>query len=209
MIQNGKTCVHLLVLAAAGLLAAAGAAQAATPAGTPAAPPIEEMMELDEVVVHGTRLAERIEKAEDRFFKLYNELNKDDDFDINCASLPLDGDTRIESRFCTPSFFANALADMVVWNERCRGSEDAEGNYIPPPPCYTPPAAELVLASRSGELTSNVMNVIRNNPQLGDMAGELDQLHMERTRLARRYLQIKTANDEIRASQPRYVPKIR
>jgi hypothetical protein len=188
-----------------GLLAllACAAAQAAE------SPPIEEMMELDEVVVHGTRLAQRIERAEDRFFKLYNELNKNDDFDINCASLPLDGDTRIESRYCTPSFFANALAEAVVWNQRCRGSEDEEGNYIPPPPCYTPPAPELVLMSRTGEMTKNIMDVIRSNPQLGDMAGELDQLHLERARLTRRYMQIKASADEARAAEPRYVPKIR
>lgn len=197
----------MAVLLATGLAAIGPAfAQTAAPAATKA---IEELEELDEVVVHGTRLAERIEKAEDRFFKLYNQLNKDDDFDINCASLPLDGDTRIEGRYCTPAFFVNALADAVVWNERCRGSQDEEGNYVPPPPCYTPPAPELVLASRQGEMARNIMNVIRSNPQLGDMAGELDQLHMERARLQRRYQQIKAETDEKRAAEPRYRPTIR
>lgn len=196
----------MAVLVATGL-AAAGTAWAQSTASAGKA--IEELEELDEVVVHGRRLAERIERAEDRFFKLYNQLNKNHDFDINCPSLPLDGDTRIEGRFCMPAFFANALADAIVWNQRCRGTTDEEGNYEPPPPCYTPPAPEVVLASRSAELQRHMMNVIRSNPQLGDMAGELDQLHMERVRLQRRYLQIKAEEDEKRATEQRYQPRIR
>lgn len=174
-----------------------------------AAPVIEEMVELDEVVVHGTRLQDRIVRAEDRFFKLYNELNKNDDFDVNCAYLPLEQDTRIDSRLCTPSFYANAIVEQLTWQDRCRGTQDAEGNYVPPPPCYTPPPPELVLVGRSDEYAAHVMSVIRSDPRLQEMAGELDELHMERVRLARRYSEIKSEADARRAALPRYRPKIR
>lgn len=210
MISFGTAATWLL---AAGMaFCGTAAAQAATAARTSLAAPaaaIEELQELDEVVVHGTNLRDRIVKAEDRFFKLYNELNKDSDFTINCAYIPLDPDTRIQDRLCAPSFYADAIVDTIVWGERCRGSQDSEGNYVPPPPCYTPPPPELVLVGRSEEYASNVMDVIRSDPRLGEMAGELDELHMERHRLQRRYLELKSVQDAERAAKPRYRPKIR
>src|SRR5690606_19456978 len=64
-------------LASLALACAAGTAsgaQAATAVPVSTAPPlaIEELQELDEVVVHGTNLRDRIIRAEDRFFRLYN-----------------------------------------------------------------------------------------------------------------------------------------
>lgn len=195
----------LLTLAAG--LAATVPLLAATEAPAPVA--IEQFQELDEVIVHGTNLRDRIVKAEDRFYKLYNELNKDSEYDINCAYLPLEPDTQIADRFCAPGFFADAIVEQMQWSERCKGSQDSEGNYVPPPPCYTPPPPDLVLMERSSKLAANVMKVIRSDPRLGDMAGELDDLHMERTRLARRYQELKTADGEQRAAEPRYRPVIR
>lgn len=177
-------------------------------AATSALQVIEELEELDEVVVHGTRLQDRINQAEDRFFKLYNELNKDDDFNINCAYVALDPDSRIQSRLCTPSFFVNAITETYQWAERCTGTQDEEGNYVPPPPCYTPPDPGLVLAARSDEYARNIMSVIKSDPRLQAMAGELDDLHLERAQLSRRYQQIKTAADEARP-EVKHRPKIR
>ncbi len=200
----------LLLVAGTGLPGIAPAQQAiatSTAVRTPVA--IEAIEELDEIVVHGTNLRDRIVKAEDRFFKLYNQLNKDDDFDVNCAYVALDPETRIEDRLCTPGFFANAIVDTMVWGERCKGSQDAEGNYVPPPPCYTPPPPELVLMSRSDEYATHVMGVIRSDPRLQEMAGELDELHLERTRLQRRYVELKTEENAQRAETRRYRPRIR
>lgn len=186
-------------------------ALAATPAPMPTsttAPQIEQLQELDEVVVHGTRLYDRIVRAEDRFYKLYNEINKDDDFDINCAHVSLDPETRIEDRVCMPSFFTNSIVESFTWSERCRGTQDEEGNYVPPPPCYTPPPPELVLMHRSDELARNMMAVIHSDPRLGDMAGELDELHLERNRLQRRYLELRADQEEARP-EVKYRPRIR
>ena len=207
---SGFTAAMLLVTGLA--FDGPAAAQTATATRTSLAAPavtIEELQELDEVVVHGTNLRDRIVKAEDRFFKLYNELNKDSDFNINCAYIPLDPDTRIQDRLCAPSFYANAIVDTITWGERCRGTQDSEGNYVPPPPCYTPPPPELVLVGRSEEYASNIMDVIRSDARLGEMAGELDELHLERYRLQRRYLELKSVEDAERAAKPRYRPKIR
>ncbi len=74
--------------------------------------PLEE---LEEVIVQGGRLVDRIVKAEDRFFKLYNELNKDDDYRVNCTSVALDDGSRIEQRFCMPAFFADAWPNSSAW----------------------------------------------------------------------------------------------
>ena len=189
--------------------AAAQAASATRTSFTASAVAIEELQELDEVVVHGTNLRDRIVQAEDRFYKLYNELNTDSDFNINCAYVSLEADTRIQDRLCTPSFYANAIVDTITWGERCRGTQDSEGNFIPPPPCYTPPPPELVLMGRSDEYARNIMAVIRSDERLGEMAGELDELHMERYRLQRRYLELKSVEDAARAAKPRYRPKIR
>lgn len=201
-------------LASLALACAAGTAsgaQAATAVPVSTAPPlaIEELQELDEVVVHGTNLRDRIIRAEDRFFRLYNQLNKDDDFDVNCAYVPLEADTRIPERMCAPGFYANAIVDTLTWGERCKGSQDESGNYVPPPPCYTPPPPELVLVARSDEYARHVMQVIRSDPRLQEMAGELDEMHLQRNQLARRYVQIKSAVDAERAARPRYRPRIR
>jgi hypothetical protein len=198
----------LQALTLAGSVMMSGFASGAERPAAPA-PAIEEMTELDEVTVHGTRLADRIVKAEDRFYKLYNQLNKDDDYDINCAFVPLEGNSRIDSRMCAPGFYADALVDQVVWHQRCQPTEDAEGNLVPATACYTPPNPDLILMDRADEFARHVMSVIRTDPRLGDMAGELDELHMERTRLARRYLQIKAVVDEERAEEPRYRPQVR
>lgn len=203
-----------LLLACGLAFGATAAAQEATAtrtsmASAPAPVVIEEMLELDEVVVHGTNLRDRIVKAEDRFFKLYNELNKDSDYDINCAYVSLEQDTRIQDRLCTPGFYVNAIVESMQWTERCRGTQDESGNYVPPPPCYTPPPPELVLVDRTDEYAKNVMDVIRTDPRLQEMAGELDELHLERNRLMRRYVELKSEENAQRAAKVRYRPKIR
>src|SRR5690606_5744290 len=95
-----------IALLAGGLVSFQSPAQTASATRTSLAEPtaVEDLLELDEVIVHGTNLRNRIVKAEDKFYKLYNQLNKDDDYDINCAYLSLEQDTRIQDRLCAPSF---------------------------------------------------------------------------------------------------------
>src|SRR3982751_3474558 len=69
--------------------------------------------ESEEVVVRGTRLYElraAIIAAEDRFYARYNELNKVDDFDIECTVEAPTG-TRFKQRTCRTNVQLTALRD--------------------------------------------------------------------------------------------------
>jgi hypothetical protein len=97
---------------------------AAANSGASEAPPppaVEELEELDEVVVRGKRLRDVIIKAEDEFYKLYNQLNKDDKYDVNCPYLNTGSDygSRISSRLCLPGFVADAIADFAAFKVSC------------------------------------------------------------------------------------------
>lgn len=89
-------------------LAFAGAASALEGASIddPAAVAPSPMLELDEIWVHGKRLANRIEEAEDEFFGLYNSLNDDDRFDVVCGLTSLQMGSMILQRTCLPGFLA-------------------------------------------------------------------------------------------------------
>lgn len=108
------------VLSVASLAAAAQEAAPAAVAGQ-SAQPVEELLELDEVVVRGERLRDIIVKAEDEFYKLYNQLNKDDKYDVSCPHLNLSADSgsRINTRLCLPGFVADAIADYAVYKVSC------------------------------------------------------------------------------------------
>jgi hypothetical protein len=82
---------------------------------------IDQLQELDEVVVRGERLRDVIIKAEDEFYKLYNQLNKNDKYDVSCPQLNIspDGGSRINSRMCLPGFVADAIADFAVYKISC------------------------------------------------------------------------------------------
>jgi hypothetical protein len=85
-------------------------------------PPVEGAQDIDEVVVRGKNLALAIADAEDRFFKLFNELNKDDRYDNHCSYQNIDPDnpgSGIQSRVCIPGFVVDAMADWAVWRVKC------------------------------------------------------------------------------------------
>lgn len=111
-------------------LFAAGTAQAGEASPQPEAPralsaeelPLEELQELDEVFVRGGRLRDRIVRAEDEFYKLFNQLNTDDRYDTSCPYLNTDPDnpgSRIQFRMCLPGFVADAMADWAVFKAQC------------------------------------------------------------------------------------------
>jgi hypothetical protein len=83
--------------------------------------PIEELEELDEVFVRGGRLRDRIVRAEDEFYKLFNQINTDDRYDTSCPYLndPDDRTSRIQFRMCIPGFVAEAMADWAVYKAQC------------------------------------------------------------------------------------------
>lgn len=67
----------------------------------------------DEIVVRGVSpafLRRERERAEDRMFALFNELNERDEFDIHCRDeAPLG--TRMTRRVCAPNFVTRANSD--------------------------------------------------------------------------------------------------
>jgi hypothetical protein len=173
--------------------------------------PAAELDELDEVVVTGGRLYDRIVKAEDRFFKLYNELNDDDDFDTNCANVPIDQDSRVEQRFCMPSFFADAKAEQVRLSQYCLSlqQKDEDGNVTSTGPCYEPPSAEQLFFHRREDYVNNVMKVIKSDPDLIKMYEEVESLHRERAQYENRYEQLKAAKLKDQADKNRDRPRVR
>lgn len=221
-LERGKRDTRKVTLLAAGaLLACLPAAllaqddAAGSGAITPAREPVQELLELDEVMVQAYSLHERIVRAEDRFFQLYNELNPHDDYRVNCAYLPLEPGSRIDGRVCMPAFHANAIALAAVM-PRCLVERAPSYHWssrplddVPPSSfCYTSPPPELVLLERSNAYARNLRDVIRTDARLQVMAGELDELYRQGTRVMNRYHEINTNADQ-RASTPRFRPKIR
>lgn len=100
----------MLCIAATGAYAAADAPAAAqTAAPGAAAQPGEPLEQLREVWVRGKRLVTAIADAEDDFFKLYNQLNRNSDYDITCGSVSMRPGSLIMVRTCMPQFIVDGL----------------------------------------------------------------------------------------------------
>jgi hypothetical protein len=64
-------------------------------------------MELDEVWVSGKKLARRVADAEDKLFRLYNKLNKNNIYDVHCGSISLEPGSMIMKRTCLPGYLSD------------------------------------------------------------------------------------------------------
>lgn len=110
--KTARIMMHGLVGLAASLFVA-GVPAAAVPA--PAAVADEELQELEEVEVTGTRLwkmRQQMVELEDQFNELFNELNENDDFDVTCRmEAPLG--TRLKKRNCKVAFMEEAEAEQA------------------------------------------------------------------------------------------------
>jgi hypothetical protein len=95
---------------------------------------------LDDVVVRGKHLAEEIEEAENRFFALFNELNKDDRYDTRCVYSRVRSGGRMQSRICLPEFVIDAIVDWAPVSARCQPPEEPE---------YGPGGQEFVCLDRN------------------------------------------------------------
>jgi hypothetical protein len=129
---RSSLAVALIILAAGATAAEVSPVVALAPAPD-AAPPAqgEVLEELDEILVRGRRLKLVIVEAEDEFYKLYNEVNKDPDYDTSCPTLNLDPDqrgSRIGTRVCLPGFMADAMANWAVSKIECTDYNSYDGN---------------------------------------------------------------------------------
>jgi hypothetical protein len=119
--MQNKTWIPCATLAIALTLATSAAFGQETAAATPAAgQPAEELEELAEIEVRGKRLRDEIADAEDNFYQLYNQVNKDDDYDTKCVALQLEKNSRITTRTCIPGFVASAIVDWQVYKAKCQ-----------------------------------------------------------------------------------------
>jgi len=151
--MKGKLwAVNLAVLA----WASAGVVQAAS------APAATESTELPEVQVMGKRLSQMrqdIIKTEDKFFALFNELNKDDDYDVHCGNEARTG-TRLKQRVCRVHYYEKAQADEA--------RAMLTGDYAPP--------ADMIALERGAEYEKKALAVINAHPELRKLIRERDAL---------------------------------
>lgn len=171
--RNASCRTTLALLAVSVLPIAAIASQRDDAVRSPAGDAIEE------VVITGKTIGEMrrdIERAEDRFYNAYNELNPDRRFNVNCRLEARTG-SRILGHLCTASFFEDAQG------EEARAFLRGEST--------TP--AEMIYQARLPEFRQNVVKVVAANPQLA-------KLLFERVELQRRY------ERELRSRQGRSSP---
>jgi len=147
------------------LIASAGLATQVCGAATAAPAEVAPASEVsDEVVVHGTALwalREDVIKAEDRFYAAFNELNKVDDFDVECKwDAPLG--THIRQRKC--------LVRMVLKAQERHASDFVTYLQGSGPPPDTD--AQMALLDRYGEFRENVQYLIKMHPELRRLARE-------------------------------------
>lgn len=140
-------------------------------------------MELEEVVVEGTSLIQRIDRLRERFFKLYNELNDKDEFNVNCTSIVDGRDSLVTRRACLPSFYVQALDDQLSWAARCQpepgSDEEGQAEVYQQVACYTPPTAEFVMFARRDEYEKHAWKVISSDPRLLEMEQEGRELNRQ------------------------------
>jgi hypothetical protein len=181
-------CAALFLVLAGGTCAAAASAPA--PAAAASQQPAQEIAELDEIWIHGKRLADRITDAEDEFFPIYNKVNKNDDYDIKCGYTYLSPDSMIMSRLCAPGFLGKDYGAPPSRWVTCYGffpyayGPYAYGRYAMSGPCYDsggyePPSPAFIVMAKSEDLRKNMTQVINSDPRLRAMAAHLGDLYLE------------------------------
>lgn len=157
--KHGLRVVQWALLPLTVLLLAATAAAATSPA-VPA--DAASASQLDEFVIQGKKLYQlrkEIVEAEDRFYKLYNELNQDDDYDVHCSKQAQLG-SRLTERVCKPEFYSEAETEYAAAMFR--------GYYAPPP--------ELIALERRDAYHARTVVLINRHPELLRMLRQRDQL---------------------------------
>jgi hypothetical protein len=172
MVRQATRVVFWLTLC--GLVRATTAADGPTSTGAPEQSAAKVM---DEIVVTGRRLRElrdALTVAEDRFYALYNALNKVDDFDIVCVKDVPTG-THFSRRLCISKLQRRAQHEYGVEFAQMMQIRALQGNAAPPAS-----HPQLALQERYKEYLQGTLNLLNANP-------ELQQLMQEREAAAQRY----------------------
>ncbi len=140
---------------------------------------------LDEVVVSGAKLSEMMRemvKVEDKFFKRYNELNTNDEFDTYCKMETRAG-TAIRRRYCHSGYEAKALEiqgqDYALFLQNNAAADWNPGQPMPPPPTLMgapPTPASVTIEARRKDYQQNVREVVARNPELLPLLQERNDL---------------------------------
>jgi hypothetical protein len=126
----------------------------------------------DEVLVRGTRLAElraAIVKAEDLFYARYNELNKVDKFDIECA-LDAHTGTKLKQRRCFTKLQLDATAQNGT--EVLRMLQEQGLGLTGTPPNTDPQAVWL---AHFDDYKINMLYMLKMNPDLRQLARDSEE----------------------------------
>jgi hypothetical protein len=127
--------------------------------------------DMDEVVVTGRRLRElraAAIEAEDRFYALYNDLNKVDDFDIECSADAPTG-SRLDRRSCVTNVQLEARQDhgsqyVQMMQARAAGATATQPHTHP----------EQALQMRQQEYLENALYLLKVHPELLRLMRERD-----------------------------------
>ena len=163
-----KLLVLALVLGPSAALAAETAAIAP--------PNVTEVKALEEIVVTGdlnslSGAKNAVIEAEDRFYARYNDLNKDDLYDVHCRlETPKDHHSRISSRVCEPAYIGEGT------------HSEAMRLYLPNSNGGTVnlTSTESIRLAGLPELKKRTLELIRKDP-------ELLRALLERARLQQHY----------------------
>jgi hypothetical protein len=213
----------LAVFAALSLLLTAGANAAEDTTTAPSEPvsgqqPVDDLEVLDEVWVRGKSLSRVIEVAENDFFKLYNKLNEDHKFDVECGHMRLGRDSMIMVRKCVPGFVASYAPVYVRRSHNvtpiCQGSSrsDSDGRVDFSQGCYGSertydasysasqgPSAALLYMHYREQYASNALKVITSDSRLLEMVRELDGLYKEMELVQNRYVHVRAEKKAARS----------
>ena len=140
--------------------------------------PVQPPPDIESVIVSGhlnklSEVRKAITNAEDRFYARYNELNKDDDFDIECSMEAPTG-TRFKARECLPKFAAARTKEDV--DALFSKATAVDGGVFKP-------WAGAMISNRMPELKSRMMQIVKSDP-------ELLRLLRERARLEQHYKEL-------------------
>jgi hypothetical protein len=160
---------------------------------------------VDTVTVEATRenvarLGKQVKMAQMHFYELYNQLNKNPDYAIECEEAAPTG-TRFTQTTCQPKFKSNAEAEEARQFLIAFGSSDAAtgtpGGVTGPPHAYhaeTPPPVALggAYAAAMGDAAGrpgfqkNLREITEKNPKLLKAAQEHAELWKRYYRLYRK-----------------------
>ncbi len=159
--------------------------------GAETTPPGTEQPPLDQVTVEATRinvgkLAKEVQDSEYRFYKRYNQLNKNKDYAINCITEANTG-SRFQKTDCQPVFKTNAerkeaqqFIEGFGFGDQVTGTPGGVGGPVhvnaptPPPPAAlgSPTSAAMDISAGRPGFSKNMQDVTRASPELTKMAEE-------------------------------------